>query len=1042
MQQYIAEKEIAFAAITEPICIPQGNWIGSKDRKAAIQWKQSKLRSICKVTMVGERCVAVTCGKMVLFSCYVSPNVPDVELDNLLIELDIEIGKFTSEIIIIITGDFNSKSYSWGSSMIDNRGDNLETWAASHGLILLNDGFTPTCNRPQGQSVTDLTWISRNAVAHVTNWRVNTQALSLSDHLYIEYKIKLYRQQNNNTNTNTNTNNNTNTNTNNNTYTNTNININTNNNTNTRKIYPRWSSKSMDVELFQETIKWYCNCKGEAVNDGAAWIREVMTKASDASMKKVKPPANRKQVHWWTEAINVARKVCIRSRRIWTRAKKRQDLDLCAYLKEEYKNKVKSLKKLINQEKENSWRALIAEIENDPWGLPFKLVLNKLRAVSRSTTELLEPSTLKEILHKLFPRAKNMRRLDRLAELRWEEEWDVTPIEVYSTIKKAKSKEVAPGPDGVTRKIWRQIPDILCNEIAEIYTNYLKNGVFPDIWKASKLVLIPKTPLDIMQDSHKMRPICLIDEIGKIFEKILINRIYKWMENREGIISPNQHGFRKNHSTVDALLQVTSIIEKESKNGNITVAVSVDVENAFNSLPWKKIKEALYDRKFPRYLRRIIYSYLSNRYIEYITQENTKERMEVQAGVPQGSVIGPYLWILTYDTVLRVTKEPGTDVYCYADDTIILASAENFDNARTKACIVTERVLHRIRNLGLKVAIHKTEVGIFCTRRGLRPPPDASIIIDGKEIPVKTEIKYLGIILDCRLSYAAHFKYVEEKATKISRALCRLMPNLRGPHETKRRLYAYVIQSVVTYGAPVWSDKLNRSTVLQRPLRRMQRILAIRVISGYRTIGFDVATLLARTPPWTLVAEKLKNTYHQIKELRISEEWSEQAEKDIISEENDRMYNRWRHKLTDAYLPGAKIRTAIVESFQSWINRRYGGMNFRLTQMITGHGCYNSFLYRIKRSETSICAHCRTRLDTVEHTIQECNTWEAHRGQLVAVLQCNLDLPDIIKAICNKEDNWLAFNAFAQEVLLVKENEERERERNRNDRLNRSRSDS
>lgn len=105
--------------------------------------------------------------------------------------------------------------------------------------------------------------------------------------------------------------------------------------------------------------------------------------------------------------------------------------------------------------------------------------------------------------------------------------------------------------------------------------------------------------------------------------------------------------------------------------------------------------------------------------------------------------------------------------------------------------------------------------------------------------------------------------------TKVNRALYKLLPNLRGPQETKRKLYANIVQSIVLYGAPIWSDELQKLKFSQRTLRNLQRTIAIRVIAGYRTVSFDIATILARTPPWILVAVKYTNIYKRTQDLKL-----------------------------------------------------------------------------------------------------------------------------------------------------------------------------
>lgn len=73
------------------------------------------------------------------------------------------------------------------------------------------------------------------------------------------------------------------------------------------------------------------------------------------------------------------------------------------------------------------------------------------------------------------------------------------------------------------------------------------------------------------------------------------------------------------------------------------------------------------------------------------------------------------------------------------------------------------------------------------------------------------------------MDFKEHFKYVQEKAEKVKRALCKLMPNIRGPHESKRRLYAHVVQSVVMYGATIWYEGMVKNISIQRPLQRVQK---------------------------------------------------------------------------------------------------------------------------------------------------------------------------------------------------------------------------
>jgi len=339
-----------------------------------------------------------------------------------------------------------------------------------------------------------------------------------------------------------------------------------------------------------------------------------------------------------------------------------------------------------------------------------------------------------------------------------------------------------------------------------------------------------------------------------------------------------------------------------------------------------------------------------------VTRDGTIARMEVQRGVPQGSVLGPLIWIMVYDGVLRVKKEEGCEVIGYADDTAVISVAATYEEAKMNASMQAERrTIHEIRKLGLKVAVEKTEVCVFQGKKGKRPPKEDSILMDGKEVRIGRKLKYLGIILDSRWDFKEHFKYVQEKAEKIKRALCKFMPNLRGPHECKRRLYAHVVQSVVMYGSPIWYEGFSKNMVIQRPLQKVQRQLAIRIIAGYRTISYEVAILLARTPPWKLVAEKFHRIYERIRKAKADRTWNKDMEEAIKEEEELEMQIRWKTRCGREDQPGKRIRKAIANNYEAWMGRDYGGINYHLTQILTGHGCFNAYLERMKKIESAMC---------------------------------------------------------------------------------------
>ncbi|KAH8347591.1 hypothetical protein KR067_008171, partial [Drosophila pandora] len=129
----------------------------------------------------------------------------------------------------------------------------------------------------------------------------------------------------------------------------------------------------------------------------------------------------------------------------------------------------------------------------------------------------------------------------------------------------------------------------------------------------------------------------------------------------------------------------------------------LDIKNAFNSANWSRTLEALKRRNIPRYLLRMVDSYLSNKSLLFDTNERHKER-EVTAGVPQGSVLGPLLWIAMYDGVLRIPMAEGTSVIGFANDLLR----------------AIEKVEAWLSTAGLQLAQHKTEAVLISSRKKVK----------------------------------------------------------------------------------------------------------------------------------------------------------------------------------------------------------------------------------------------------------------------------------------------------------------------------------
>lgn len=198
---------------------------------------------------------------------------------------------------------------------------------------------------------------------------------------------------------------------------------------------------------------------------------------------------------------------------------------------------------------------------------------------------------------------------------------------------------------------------------------------------------------------------------------------------------------------------------------------------------------------------------------------------------------------------------------------------------------------------------------------------------------------------------------MEKRVAALTRSLNSILPNIGGPDSEKRKLLTSVAYSIILYAAPVWAKCIQRKKY-RDILERMQRRLAIRVCSAYRTTSTAALQVLADDIPVDL----------RIKERTRRRETEDEG--GLRQEILDEWQRRWREDTSTT-----SWTRKLIPDVRPWINRKHGTLNYFITQTLTGHGCFKSYLHRFKRAEDDVCAYCQDT-DTVEHTVFMCNRWE------------------------------------------------------------------
>ena len=376
------------------------------------------------------------------------------------------------------------------------------------------------------------------------------------------------------------------------------------------------------------------------------------------------------------------------------------------------------------------------------------------------------------------------------------------PSEITEIIQ-TLSPNKAPGPDQLTNRVIKNLPLHTILFLTNLFNSILRLQYFPSTWKTSTIILIPKAgkPTHI-PENH--RPISLLSSFSKLLERIILTRLNTIITDLQ-LIPNDQHGFRAQHSTIHQLTRVTNHISNNLNRQCPTAAVFLDVSKAFDRVWHEGLLYKMYTSQIPIPFIKLIHSYLSNRSSTVRVNNAYSTPIHIRAGVPQGSVLGPTLYnIYTHD--IPTTDE--TILAIYADDTAILSSSK-LQTAYTKRIqkhldlITTWSRIWRIL-----INPNKTQAIIFKNTDRLKHSSDTcNLFLDNVRLDIHNSVKYLGVILDKKLSFTEHIRHTRTKANRIAGYLYPLHGrNSLLSLDNKLLIYKSIIRPVMTYGAPVWHN--------------------------------------------------------------------------------------------------------------------------------------------------------------------------------------------------------------------------------------------
>ena len=327
--------------------------------------------------------------------------------------------------------------------------------------------------------------------------------------------------------------------------------------------------------------------------------------------------------------------------------------------------------------------------------------------------------------------------------------------------------------DNISSKILKTVFKHIPDKLVKIFNLSFSQNLIPPSWKISKVTPIPKS--GNLKLVNNYRPISLLPLPCKMLEKIVHSRVYGFL-SRENVLTNAQGGFRRGHSTVNTLACFTDDIRRELNVGNNTIAAFIDLRKAFDTVDHSvlllKIKH--YGINSDNY--HWFENYLDDRFQTVFANGILSTKEKITCGVPQGSILGPLLFLIYVNDVVKCIK--NCKIKLYADDTVIYTAKHNFQLASNMIQEDLDCYSTWCKQNKLSVNATKTKIMIFAASSNKLKTLDVNITLDDHILQVVPSYKYLGVILDPLLKFNLHLKFIAKTVAYKTYKLCNLRPYL------------------------------------------------------------------------------------------------------------------------------------------------------------------------------------------------------------------------------------------------------------------------
>ena len=378
--------------------------------------------------------------------------------------------------------------------------------------------------------------------------------------------------------------------------------------------------------------------------------------------------------------------------------------------------------------------------------------------------------------------------------------------EITNHINQLDSKKSA-GHDGFTAKFLKVSSPIIVDSLTEIFNNSISTGNYPDEMKIAKCIPIYKKGK--RNDPSNYRPISILSTINKIFEKILYTRLYKYLTKFD-ILYNYQYGFRKNHSTIQALIEITDYLKTAIDEKKIVSGIFLDLTKAFDTVNHNILLAKLHNYGIRGVANDLLRSYLTNRY-QYVSIGNTSSsKQPIKCGVPQGSVLGPLLFLIYINDIANCSKIGKIRIF--ADDTSAFVEGTKVNEVISNSEILMNDLNNWFKSNKLTLSTNKSCFILFRSAHTRLNEIPSVLNFGDSHINRENSVKYLGITLDENLNWNEHVQQV----CKSLKSCFGTFYNVRNylNLDQVRTIYYSLVYSKIKYALAVYGNTSNENIQL------------------------------------------------------------------------------------------------------------------------------------------------------------------------------------------------------------------------------------